>query len=78
MAKYLLSTTDNPHDPNKDFDSWYNYDQLNDQCCSLLDRVARTSDQLSEEENDREIERAIDDIIKFDLENCYTKVALKE
>lgn len=78
MAKCLLTTKNNPHDPSKDFDSWYNYDQLFDQCCSLLDRVARTSDQLSEEENDREIERAIDDIIKYDLSNVYVKVVLKE
>lgn len=78
MAKCLLSTKDNPYDPTKDFDSWYNYDQLFDQCCSLLDRVARTSDQLSEEENDREIERAIDEIIKYDLTDTYTKVVLKD
>lgn len=78
MAKCLLTTKDNPFNPSKDFDSWFNYDQLFDQCCSLLDRVARTSDQLSEEENDREIERAIDDIIKYDLSNVYVKVVLKE
>lgn len=78
MAKCLLTTKDNPFNPSKDFDSWFNYDQLFDQCCSLLDRVARTSDQLSEEENDREIERAIDEIIKYDLSNVYVKVVLKE
>jgi hypothetical protein len=42
--------------------------------CSYLDRIARTSSQLSEEENDLEIERAIDEIIKYDFRNIYKKV----
>jgi hypothetical protein len=42
--------------------------------CSYLDRIARTSNQLSEEENNLEIERAIDEIIKYDFRNVYKKV----
>lgn len=42
--------------------------------CGYLDRIARTSDQLSEKENDQEIERAIDEIIKYDFMNLYRKV----
>ena len=45
--------------------------------CSYLDRVSHTSDQLSEEENDREIERAIDEILKYDFRNIYKKVVQK-
>lgn len=75
MAKCMLTTFDNPYDPFDEFDSWYNYDMDKNYCsCSYLDRIARTSDQLTEEENDAEIERAIDEIIKFDFMNIYKKV----
>mgnify|MGYP004645611311 CR=1 FL=1 len=46
--------------------------------CSYLDRIARTSSQLSDEENDKEIERAINEIIKYDFRNIYRKVKMKE
>lgn len=70
-----ITTCDNPYDPIDQFDSWLRYD--NDKgygTCAYLARIARTSDQLSEEENELEIERAIDDIIKFDDANFYVKV----
>ena len=41
---------------------------------SYLGRIARTSDQLSDEENNLEVERAIDEIIKYDFRNIYKKV----
>lgn len=79
MAKCALTTVDNPYNPFDDFDSWNMFDQDHGYgCCSFLDRVARTSDQLSEEENDREIERAIDEIIKYDVENLYSKAVFVE
>ena len=40
-------------------------------------RIARTSDQLSEQENMEEIERAINDIIKYDPLGIYKKVKRK-
>ena len=75
MSKCALTTVDNPYDPFDDFDSWYQFDMDKGySSCSYLDRVARTSDQLTDEENDREIERAIDEIIKYDFMNIYMKV----
>lgn len=41
---------------------------------SYLGRIARTSDQLSDEENRIEVERAIDEIIKYDFRGIYKKV----
>lgn len=75
MTKCALTTIDNPFDPFDQFDSWYRWDiDKGYDCCGYLDRIARTSDQLSEEENDQEIERAIDEIIKYDFQNIYKKV----
>ena len=77
MAKCALTTIDNPYDPFEQFDAWYMYDmEKGYSTCSYLDRIARTSNQLSEEENEKEIERAIDEIIRFDFQNIYKKVLL--
>lgn len=73
--KCMLSTIDNPFDPFDEFDSWYRFDtDKGYNSCSYLDRIARTSDQLSDFENETEIERAIDEIIKYDFMNVYTKI----
>lgn len=75
MAKCALTTNDNPYDPFTQFDSWYMFDMDKGyNSCAYLARIARTSDQLTDEENDREIERAIDEIIKYDFMNIYKKV----
>lgn len=75
MTKCAITTIDNPYDPFDQFDSWYMFDiDKGYNSCAYLDRIARTSDQLSEEENDREIERAIDEIIKYDFMNVFLKV----
>lgn len=79
MTKYMLTTIDNPFNPFDQFDSWLQYDlDKGYNSCAYLDRIARTSDQLSDSENDDEIERAIDEIIKFDFMNVYLKVSEKD
>lgn len=74
----MLTTFDNPYDPFEQFDSWFLFDvEKGYNSCAYLGRVARTSEQLSDEENDLEIERAIDEIIKYDYQNIYRKVRKK-
>lgn len=78
MAKCALTTFDNPFDPFDQFDSWYQFDMDHKyDSCGYLARIARTSDQLSDVENEIENERAIDEIIKYDFRNIYKKVVLK-
>ncbi len=75
MSKCALTTFDNPFDPFEQFDAWYNFDcDKGYNSCCYLDRIAKTSDQLSDAENEDEIERAIDEIIKYDFMNIYKKV----
>lgn len=76
MAKETrLTTIDNPYNPFTQFDEWFLFDvEKGYNTCDYLGRIARTSDMLTDQENDEEIERAIDEIIKFDFRNIYKKV----
>ena len=73
--KCYLTTRDNPYDPFEQFDSWFTFDISHGyNSCGLLARIAKTSDQLSDRENEQEIEEAIDWILKNDLTLNYKKV----
>lgn len=75
MAGAKITTMDNPYDPQEEFSQWYLFDVNNGyNTCAYLSRIAKTSEQLSEEENEVEIERAIDEIIKYDFRNIYKKI----
>lgn len=75
MARVALTTIDNPYNPFSNFVEWFLYDVGKGyNSCDYLGRIAHTSDQLSEYENDQEIERAIDEIILYDPFNIYKKV----
>lgn len=78
MAKCALTTFDNPFDPIEQFDSWlrFDIDKGYNSCC-YLDRIAKTSDSLSDAENEREIERAIDEIVMYNPD-IYRKVISEE
>ena len=74
--KTMLTTIDNPFNPFKDFDSWFLFDvEKGYNSCDYLGRIAKTSEQLSDDENNEEIERAIDEIIKYDFTNTFKKVS---
>lgn len=77
MSSVALTTVDNPYDPFNDFYSWFMFDESKGyHSCSYIGRIAKTSEQLSDEENDQEIEKAIDEIIKYDPLNIYKKVKI--
>jgi len=70
-----LTTRDNPYDPFEQFVPWFMYDvEKGYNSCNYLARIANTSDLLSDEENDIEVERAIDEIIRIDPMNIYQKI----
>ena len=71
----MLSTIDNPFNPFENFDSWFLFDvEKGYNSCAYLARIARTSNEFTEEEEAEEIERAIDEIIRYDFMNLYIKV----
>ena len=72
----MLTTIDNPFNPFEDFTSWRLFDlEKGYNSCERLARIAELSDDLSQKEIDEEIERAIDEIIKYDVEDIYQKVS---
>ena len=74
-----LTTLDNPFDPFTQFDEWYQYDTTNNyNTCGYIARIAKTSTELSDEDYNLEVERAIDEIIKFDPLDIYIRVKQKE
>ena len=78
LEQYALTTIDNPFDPFEQFVSWFLFDMEKGYVtCDYLARVTRTSDLLSDEENQLEIERAIDEVVKNDFRGIYKKVARK-
>ena len=71
----MLTTVDNPYDPIDDFMNWYMFDvEKGYNSCSYLARIAKTSEQFTDLENEEEIERAIDEITKYDFMNMYVKI----
>lgn len=71
----MLTTIDNPFDPFKDFHRWFMFDmEKGYNTCAYLARIVKTSEQLSDYENELQIERAIDEIIEHDFLGIYKKV----
>lgn len=76
--EYMLTTVDNPFDPFEQFTSWRLFDlEKGYNSCERLARFVELSDDLSEVEENEIIERAIDEIIKYDILNIYKKVIRK-
>lgn len=73
---FMLTTIDNPFNPFEDFDSWFLFDiEKGYYSCSLLARITNNANDLTELEERKDIERAIDEIIKYDPTNMYTKIS---
>lgn len=70
-----LTTIDNPWNPATNFDEWDDYDRNVLGYCTnaYLARIARTSPSLSGAENESEVTRAMDEIIRLNGD-LYRKV----
>ena len=76
LRQCALTTIDNPFNPLEQFDEWIRFDvEKGYYSCSRLDRIMKTSSQMSDEELMIETERAIDEIIFYDPLDIYKKVS---
>lgn len=77
MAKEesMLTTIDNPYDPFTQFDEWLSFDESKGYyTCEYLGRIAKTSDLLSDQEQEEAIESAINEIVDLNILGIYKKV----
>lgn len=70
-----LTTIDNPFNPFTQWDEWNRFDEDKKYFTNnYLARIARTSDDMSEEEYNNAIDDAIEEIVKFNILGVYRKV----
>lgn len=75
MAQHMLTTVDNPHNPFTEFDAWYQWDTAAGYHTSqFLARIAMTSDDISEADQDLALETAIDEVVRENVLGLYRKV----
>jgi hypothetical protein len=75
-TEYMLTTVDNPFDPFTRFDEWLAYDTLMGYYTpSFLARVAYTSDELSEPDQELALQNAIDYIVQENVSGMWRKVS---
>ena len=76
---HMLTTFDNPFNPFDQFDAWQMFDiEKGYQTSERLAKVVKLSDEMSQKEEDEEIERGINVIIQNDILNIYKRVTEKD
>lgn len=78
-SRHMLTTIDNPYDPYTQFDAWYQYDtSAGHHSLSLLARVVRSSHDLSDSQQEEDIEQAIEEIVRENVSGVHRKVSEQE
>lgn len=73
--RHMLTTIDNPYNPETQWDDWYQFDSSHGyDTPGLLARMTITSDELSELDQDLAREEAIDEIIRENVLGVLKKV----
>ena len=75
LRRVNITTTDNPFNPFDDFNSWFMFDiEKGYYTSSKIARLTHLTDDMTEKEENEEIERAIDELIKVDPLDIYIKI----
>lgn len=79
MKATFVTTLDNPYDYFTQFDDWYAFDtQMGYNTCGYVDRIAKTSNDLSDYDRMKAINDAVDEIVKFNLLGIYKRVVQED
>ncbi len=71
----MLTTLDNPFNPFTQYESWFDFDVSHDyHTASYLARIAKSSDDLSQEDESLAISNAISEILKLNVTGNYIAV----
>lgn len=71
----MLTTVDNPHDPREDYRAWNAWDVAHGYNTSAyLARVLMEADEMPGPVRDRQIEEAIDEVIRIHDGEIYKKL----
>lgn len=74
----MISTKDNPFDPFDDFEAWLMFDKEKGYNSSeRVARLAHFTEDMTEEESDKEFERAMDRLIEIDPFDIFIKIRRK-
>lgn len=73
--EYMLTTFDNPFDPFTQFDEWLVWDMnAGYNSSGLVERIARSSDEISEADQFIAVQDAIDEIVRENVSGIHKKV----
>lgn len=74
-VEYMLTTVDNPFNPFTQFDEWYVFDtSAGYHTSAFLSKIVKTSDDLSEADQELAIQQAIDEIVELNVLGIWKKV----
>lgn len=76
VAPLMLTTIDNPWDPFEEFDEWFAWDaRAGYHTTSYLARIVKSSDELSDADQQLAINHAIEEIVEMNVLGIYQKVS---
>lgn len=75
-TKYMITTIDNPFDPFDQFSEWNDFDaEKGYYTCSKLARLADIHEGMTQVEEEKAMNDAIDKLIDIDFMNIYKRVS---
>lgn len=73
-----ITTVDNPFNPFEDFASWYDFDMEKGYCsCERVARLANITDDMTDIEEEAEIERASRRLVEIDPLDIFQLYIIK-
>ena len=73
-----ITTIDNPFNPFEDFASWYDFDMEKGYCsCQRVARLANITDDMTDIEEEAEIERATKRLVEIDPLDIFQLYIIK-